>query len=82
MSAEDSGQPRRVRLFGRQAQAEGYALRDFLSRSVVAFDWIELTTDEQVRALAGVDGLDDPRLPLCLMPDGARLERADVEAVG
>jgi thioredoxin reductase (NADPH) len=77
---ERANQPR-VRLFGRQAHADGYALRDFLSRSVVAFDWIELDSDEQARRLAGVDSLDDPRLPVCVMPDGARLERASVEGI-
>jgi thioredoxin reductase (NADPH) len=74
------GQPR-VRLFGRQAQAEGYALRDFLSRSVVEFDWVELTSDEQARRLAGVADLGDPGLPVCVMPDGTRLDNATVRAV-
>lgn len=73
--------PDLVRLYGRQAQAEGYALRDFLSRSVVEFEWVELTSHGQARTLAIVDGLDDPRLPVCVMPDGARLESATVEAV-
>ena len=84
MTAEQStrpdGQPR-VRLFGRQAQADGYALRDFLSRSVVEFDWIELTDDEQARQLAGVTDLSDPSLPVCVMPDGARLDNATVQTV-
>jgi thioredoxin reductase (NADPH) len=71
----------RVRLYGRQASPEGYVLRDFLSRSTVAFDWVELTGGDQARRLAGVDGLDDPRLPVCVMPDGTRIEHAGVQAV-
>lgn len=73
--------PDLVRLYGRAAQAEGYALRDFLSRSVVEFEWVELASHDQARSLAFVDGLGDPRLPVCVMPDGARLEHATVEAV-
>lgn len=71
----------RVRLYGRQASPDGYRLRDFLSRSTVAFDWVELTDDEHARRLAGVDSLDDPRLPVCVMPDGTRIERASVQDV-
>ena len=45
------------------------------------FEWIDLTSDEQVRSLAGVEGLNDPRLPICVFPDGTRLERATVRQI-
>lgn len=73
--------PARVRLFGSRRQAQGYALRDFLSRSVVAFDWVELTSDADAHDRIGASGLDDPRLPVCLLPDGTRVEAATVELV-
>jgi thioredoxin reductase (NADPH) len=63
-----------VRLFGRPGNATAYAIRDFLHRSDVPFEWIQLQTDEQARAQAGVDGLQDPRLPICIFPDGSRVE--------
>src|SRR5260370_16998426 len=50
----DINRPARVRLFG-QAQADGaYELRDFLQRSVVAFDWIELHSDEDSKREPGI----------------------------
>jgi thioredoxin reductase (NADPH) len=64
----------KVQLFGTRGNAHAYAIRDFLHRSDVPFQWIELTTDEQARTLAGVAGLRDKRLPVCLFPDGTRLE--------
>lgn len=73
--------PARVRLFGSRRQAQGYALRDFLSRSVVAFDWVELTSDADAHDRIGASGLDDPRLPVCLLPDGTRVDAATVELV-
>lgn len=73
--------PARVRLYGVQTSPDGYRLRDFLSRSTVAFDWTELTNDGQAQRLARVDGLDDPRLPVCVMPDGTRIERAGVQDI-
>jgi thioredoxin reductase (NADPH) len=63
-----------VRLFGRPGNATAYAIRDFLHRSDVPFEWIQLQTDEQARKLAGVDHLQDPRLPVCIFPDGSRIE--------
>jgi hypothetical protein len=35
----ETKQNQRVRLFGHADAEEGYELRDFLQRSVVAFDW-------------------------------------------
>ena len=70
-----------VRLYGRAESAEAYAIRDFLKRSVVDFDWTELRTDEQARREAGVDALDDPRLPVCILPSGDRLFAPSVRSV-
>jgi thioredoxin reductase (NADPH) len=66
-------QPTGVRLFGVKHSPAAYAIRDFLQRSVVPFEWIELHTDEEARSLAEVENLRDPRLPICLLPDGTRL---------
>src|SRR6202043_1670853 len=38
------------------------------------FRWVELTSDDESRAKAQVSGLADPRLPVCLFPDGTRFE--------
>src|ERR1700674_4790492 len=40
----------RVRLFGLADWSEAYRIRDLLTRSVVAFDWIELASDEDCAA--------------------------------
>ncbi|NOK64117.1 MAG: Thioredoxin reductase [Chloroflexi bacterium AL-W] len=32
----------RVRIYGKVDDADGYAIRDFLRRTVIEFDWIEL----------------------------------------
>src|ERR687891_2017399 len=71
----------RIQLFGTRGSPEAYALRDFLYRNGVPFRWIELSSDEQARAAAQVDGLNDQRLPVCVFPDGTRLERPSVRQV-
>jgi thioredoxin reductase (NADPH) len=85
MTDQHSGSPAgprdEIRVFGRAALPAGYEIRDFLSRSVVAFEWVELTSDEQARREAGVASLDDPRLPACLFPNGTRIETATARAI-
>ena len=60
---------------------KGYALRDFLHRSNVPFIWAELTSDEQAREKAQVSGLSDRRLPICIFPDGERMESPTIRQV-
>ncbi len=63
-----------IRIFGRTGSPLGYMIRDFLYRSEVPFEWVELVDDEDARTRAGVSDLRDSRLPVCLFPDGTRLE--------
>ena len=49
-------------------------IRDFLHRSDIDFEWIELRSDEEARDRAGVSNLQDSRLPVCEFADGNRLE--------
>jgi thioredoxin reductase (NADPH) len=62
-----------VKVFGKSGSAHAFAIRDFLYRSDVPFEWIELKGDEQARGV-GVDSVNDRRLPVCLFLDGTRLE--------
>ena len=72
----------KIQLFGcPDADDVAYEIRDFLGRTVVEFDWTPLETDDQARNLAGVDDRDDPRLPICILPNGDRLEAATVASV-
>jgi thioredoxin reductase (NADPH) len=70
-----------IRVFGTRGSAACYSIRDFLNRSDIPLQWVELTSDEQARLEAGVDGLSDPRLPVCIFPDGTRLEKATVRQI-
>ena len=70
-----------VRILGRAGSPLGYMIRDFLHRSDIPFDWVELSNDEEARALAGVSGLHDPRLPVCIFHDGTRLECPTVRQI-
>ncbi|HZP62402.1 MAG TPA: FAD-dependent oxidoreductase [Terriglobales bacterium] len=71
----------KIQVLGTRGSAEAHAIRDFLHRSDVPFQWIELSNDEQARTLAGVSGLNDTRLPVCVFPDGTRLERPTIRQI-
>jgi len=62
-----------VRVYGPASSTKAYEIRDFLSRSVVEYEWIELPTDEAAQKLPGIASLSDMRLPVCEFPDGTRL---------
>jgi thioredoxin reductase (NADPH) len=46
----------------------------------VPFDWIEVKSDDEARAL-GLDGVNDSRLPICEFPDGTRMEHPTVRQI-
>jgi thioredoxin reductase (NADPH) len=81
MSASTLQYSFRLRLLVIHGSSTSYALRDFLYRNNVPFEWIELTSDEQARELAKVNDLHDPRLPVCLFPDGVRLDSATIRQI-
>ena len=70
----DTTQPPNVRVIGRPGSATAYKIRDYLQRSDVPFVWVELENDQQARREAGVNDLHDARLPVCVFPDGTRME--------
>ena len=76
----ESTQPA-IKIYGTRGSAACYSIRDFLHRSDIPFQWVDLTSDAQGRAEAQVSALDDRRLPICEFPDGTRIEHATVRQV-
>jgi thioredoxin reductase (NADPH) len=70
-----------LRIFGTRGSPVAYTIRDFLQRSDVPFRWVELTSDQQACSEAGVSGLSDAKLPVCVFPDGCRLEKPTLRQV-
>jgi thioredoxin reductase (NADPH) len=76
-----SPQENKVRIYGRMGSAVGYMIRDFLHRSDIPFEWIELTSDEDARKLVNVRSLRDSRLPVCVFSDGTQIECPTVRQI-
>lgn len=70
-----------LKLFAPRGSSAAYTIRDFLHRSDVPFEYVELTNDEQARRDAGVEDLKDRRLPVCVFPDGTRMENPTIRRI-
>jgi hypothetical protein len=62
-----------VRLLGHRDDPGAWQIRDFLKRSVVKSQWIELSTEEDCRRELGLSDLKNVSLPVVELPDGTRL---------
>lgn len=62
-----------VRLYGTSNSHNAWVLRDFLQRSVVKFDWIELANDDDAQKHLQMAHLDNIRLPVIELPGHGRL---------
>src|SRR3984957_12881450 len=80
MSEETQEKAPIIKIVGRSESAKAYAIRDFLNRGDMPFEWVELKTDEQARQF-GVNGLNDPRLPISICPAGTRMENPTIRQI-
>ncbi len=62
-----------IRIAGARFSPQSYAVRDFLSRNQVPYQWIDIDEDPAMRELVAAfpDGL--ARLPIVFFPDGTHL---------
>jgi len=63
-----------IRVAGARLSATSFAVKDFLSRNHVPYQWLDVDADAPTRALvAGVVGEELARLPVVFFPDGSHL---------
>ncbi len=62
-----------IRIIGHQLSAQSHQIKDFLSRNLVPYQWLDVEIDEEAGRLLELSGSDGSRLPLVLFPDGPSL---------
>ncbi len=67
-----------VRVIGHRFSKETHDLRDFLARNRVPARWMDVERDGEARELLTLAGVEDGRLPVAFLEDGAVLERPSV----
>ncbi|MBK8460958.1 MAG: FAD-dependent oxidoreductase [Micropruina sp.] len=69
-----------VRVIGHRWSAESHAIRDFLARNQVPYQWFDLANGPHAAELLALIGEDAPS-PAVLFPDGRVLQEPSVEQV-
>jgi thioredoxin reductase (NADPH) len=67
--------PETIRLFGAAGSASAYAIRDFLHRSLLPFEWIEVKSAGEIYTVHHLDCARHLQLPICMFADGTCLEK-------
>ncbi|HET9383680.1 MAG TPA: response regulator, partial [Gemmatimonadales bacterium] len=62
-----------VRVAGSRWSPQSFAVRDFLSRNQIPYQWIDIDTDAPTRELVVSTAGDLTRLPVVFLPDGSTL---------
>ncbi len=62
-----------IRIAGASLSPQSYAVRDFLSRNQVPYQWIDIDEDATMRRLIATFPEGETRLPVVLFPDGTYL---------
>ena len=62
-----------IRVVGHQLSAQSHRVKDFLSRNLVPYQWLDVEIDEEAGRLLELSSSDSSRLPLVLFPDGPSL---------
>lgn len=65
--------PSKVTIYGHSNAAEAYAIRDFLKRSVVEYDWIEILNDEDCKKHLGINAMNAVKFPIVRLTNGEKL---------
>jgi thioredoxin reductase (NADPH) len=62
-----------IRVVGHQLSAHSHQVKDFLSRNLVPYQWLDVGIDEEASHLLELSDSGDSQLPLVLFPDGPSL---------
>ena len=71
----------RLKFYGRRDSADVYPLREFLSRSVVEFDWIEVSNDDLIAEDKTISPLKHSDSAAIQFPDGDLVLNPTVEQI-
>ena len=69
-----------VRVVGLKWSPQAHAVKDFLARNQIPFQWLDVEIDPEARKLDEQAG-DGKNLPLVLFPDGSRVREPTAELV-
>ncbi len=70
-----------LRVVGTRWSPADHAIRQFLSRNLIPFQWITPETNPEILRQLCERGLDDSKLPVVLLPDGSSLVQPEISTL-
>ncbi|WP_420628046.1 FAD-dependent oxidoreductase [Candidatus Leptofilum sp.] len=70
-----------IRVAGTLWSPASHRIKDFLARSQIPYEWLDIEQDAEARALVETVNEDQHRLPILFFPDGQMLIAPDITAV-
>jgi thioredoxin reductase (NADPH) len=71
-----------VRVLGHRWSPEGHRIKDYLTRNLIPFRWLDVETDPEAARLLDLPGTGPRDLPLVLFPDGSTASRPGNDEIG
>lgn len=71
-----------VRVLGHRWSPEGHRIKDYLTRNLVPFRWLDVEADTEGARLAELQGSTPQDLPLVFFPDGTSASRPGTPELG
>jgi thioredoxin reductase (NADPH) len=62
-----------IRLVGHRWSARAHEIKDYLSRNLVPYRWVDVEADPEAARLVEASGVEPGRQPLLVFPDGSHL---------
>ena len=67
-----------IRVAGTLWSASSHTIKDFLARSQIPYQWLDIEQDAETRALVEAINQEQHRLPVVFFPDGSKLIDPDI----
>ncbi len=80
-TSEEAKSNTELRVFGRAGSTVGYEIRDYLSRTVVEFEWVDLASEEECREALDISDFESVSFPVVEMPGGERLFAPEIRDI-
>jgi thioredoxin reductase (NADPH) len=71
-----------IRVIGHRWSPQSHQVKDFLSRNLTPYQWLDIETSQEAQSLIKTTDLDASRLPLLLFPDGSSLVQPTNAEIG
>jgi thioredoxin reductase (NADPH) len=70
-----------IRLLGARWSSQSYSVKEFLSRNLIPYQWVDIDSDEPMKELALSITGDINKLPVVIFPDGTQMVTPSINKI-